>query len=128
MRVHDSALKHGVAVDDAVCAATWAVWIATSTMTHLRASCDLGLTLTGGFSRRSCSSSTAVTSCSSIAFTGAYDVARNALAPVLAVQGLRPISVGGHLTVYGSSLVHLDPPMGKKITPFDWMRRTRSET
>ena len=27
MRVHDSALKHGVAADDAVQAATWSLWI-----------------------------------------------------------------------------------------------------
>ncbi len=27
MRVHDSALKHGVLADDAVQAATWALWI-----------------------------------------------------------------------------------------------------
>lgn len=27
MRVHDSALKHGVLTDDAIHAATWALWI-----------------------------------------------------------------------------------------------------
>ena len=64
----------------------------------------------------------------SLAFTGAYDAARKALTAVLAVQGLRPTSAGGHLAVYHSSLAQFEPPMGKKIKPFDWMRRTRNET
>lgn len=27
MKVHDSALKHGIPADDAIQAATWALWI-----------------------------------------------------------------------------------------------------
>lgn len=64
----------------------------------------------------------------SLAFTGAYDAARKALTAILAVQGLRPTSAGGHLAVYHSSLAQFEPPMGKTIKPFDWMRRTRNET
>lgn len=63
-----------------------------------------------------------------LAFTAAYDAARKALTAVLAIQGLRPTSAGGHLSVYYSSLAQFEPPMGKTIKPFDWMRRTRNDT
>lgn len=62
-----------------------------------------------------------------LAFTGAYDAARKALTAVLAVQGLRPTSSGGHLSVYYCALAQFDPPMGRKLKPFDWMRRTRND-
>lgn len=62
-----------------------------------------------------------------LAFTAAYDAARKALTAVLAIQGLRPTSAGGHLSVYYSSLAQFEPPMGKVIKPFDWMRRTRND-
>lgn len=62
-----------------------------------------------------------------LAFTAAYDAARKALTAVLAIQGLRPTSAGGHLSVYYSSLAQFEPPMGRKIKPFDWMRRARNE-
>lgn len=63
-----------------------------------------------------------------LAFTAAYDAARKALTALLAVQGLRPTSAGGHLCVYQASLAQFDPPLGRKIKPFDWMRRTRNDT
>ncbi|MES2867392.1 HEPN domain-containing protein [Microbacterium profundi] len=63
-----------------------------------------------------------------LAFAAAYDAARKALTAILAIQGLRPTSAGGHLAVYHSALAQLDPPMGKAIKPFDWMRRTRNDT
>lgn len=62
-----------------------------------------------------------------LAFTAAYDAARKALTALLAIQGLRPTSAGGHLSVYHSALAQFEPPMGTKIKPFDWMRRTRNE-
>src|SRR3546814_11895845 len=63
-----------------------------------------------------------------LAFAAAYDAARKSLTAVLAIQGLRPTSAGGHLSVYYSSLAQFEPPMGRKIKPFDWMRRTRNDT
>lgn len=63
-----------------------------------------------------------------LAFSAAYDAARKALTAVLAVQGLRPTSAGGHLAVYYASLAQFEPPMGTKIKRFDWMRRVRNDT
>lgn len=62
------------------------------------------------------------------AFTSAYDSARKALTACLAAQGLRPTSRGGHLAVYDAAMAQFDPPMGTKIKPFDWMRRTRNDS
>lgn len=45
-----------------------------------------------------------------LAFAAAYDAARKALTAILAIQGLRPTSAGGHLAVYHSALAQLDPP------------------
>ncbi|HWH25081.1 MAG TPA: HEPN domain-containing protein [Pseudolysinimonas sp.] len=63
----------------------------------------------------------------SSAFGLAYDAARLALTAVLAAQGLRPKTSGGHLAVYEAAMAQLDPPMGGKIRPFDRLRRTRNE-
>ncbi len=63
-----------------------------------------------------------------LAFSAAYDAARKGLTATLAIQGLRPTSTGGHLAVYHAALAQFDPPMGRKIKPFDWMRRTRNDT
>ncbi len=54
-----------------------------------------------------------------------YDAGRKALWAVLANEGLRPTTRGGHLAVYRAVLAQLDPPMGATLRPFDRMRRQR---
>lgn len=54
-----------------------------------------------------------------------YDAGRKALWAVLANQGLRPTTRGGHLAVYDAVRAQLDPPMGSQLRPFDRMRRQR---
>ncbi|MDT0201647.1 hypothetical protein [Nocardioides sp. AE5] len=54
-----------------------------------------------------------------------YDAGRKALWAVLANQGLRPTTRGGHLAVYQAVRAQLDPPMGDQLRPFDRMRRQR---
>ena len=61
------------------------------------------------------------------AYALAYDAARKALTAVLANQGLRPTSAGGHLAVYDAVRAQLDPPLGRTIRPFDRMRRNRRD-
>jgi hypothetical protein len=56
-----------------------------------------------------------------------YDAARKALAAVLANQGLRPTSDGGHLAIYDAVTAQLDPPLGKILRPFDRLRRQRNQ-
>lgn len=56
-----------------------------------------------------------------------YDAGRKALWAILANQGLRPTSKGGHLAVYHAVRAQLDPPMGQHLRPFDRMRRQRHD-
>lgn len=60
------------------------------------------------------------------AYSLLYDGARKALAAVLANEGLRATSRGGHLAVYRAVQAQLDPPMGNVLKPFDRMRRRRN--
>jgi hypothetical protein len=61
------------------------------------------------------------------AFQMAYDGTRKALAAILANQGLRTTSApGAHATLLEVCLAQLDPPMGRVLKQFDWMRRTRN--
>lgn len=60
------------------------------------------------------------------AFQVAYDAARKALAAVLANQGLRPRGEGAHAVLLSVALAQLDPPMGRVLRQFDWLRRTRN--
>ena len=46
-----------------------------------------------------------------------YEAARKSLTAILASQGLRPTSRGGHLAVYHAVRAQLDPPMGKTLLP-----------
>lgn len=62
------------------------------------------------------------------AFQLAYDAARKALAAILVNQGLRAGGQGAHLTIYEAVRAQLDPPKGKEIRLFDWMRRLRNST
>ncbi|ROQ56049.1 HEPN domain-containing protein [Rathayibacter sp. PhB152] len=61
-----------------------------------------------------------------LAFSAAYDAARKALTAVFAIQGLRPTSQGGHVAVSEAARAQFDPPMGRVVTRFEWMRRTRN--
>ena len=55
-----------------------------------------------------------------------YDAARKAMAAILANEGLRSTSRGGHVAVYQAVRAQLDPPMGRALLPFDRMRRRRN--
>jgi len=61
------------------------------------------------------------------AFSAAYDAARKSLTAVLAIQGLRPTSSGGHIAVRDAARAQLDPPLGRLVSRYDWMRRTRND-
>jgi hypothetical protein len=60
------------------------------------------------------------------AFQLLYDAARKALSAVLANQGLRATSRGGHIAVLEAVSAQLDPPMGTVLRPFDRLRRQRT--
>jgi hypothetical protein len=55
-----------------------------------------------------------------------YDAARKALAAVLAAQGLRATSRGGHLALYEAVRAQVDPPLGPVLRPFERLRRRRN--
>lgn len=57
-----------------------------------------------------------------------YDAARKALSAVLANQGLRATSSGGHLALYNAVFAQLEPPLGNTIKPFDRLRRQRNRS
>lgn len=61
------------------------------------------------------------------AYAALYDAARKALTAVLANQGLRPTTQGGHRAVYDAVRAQLDPPLGGRLRPFDRMRRQRHD-
>ncbi|MDR0782440.1 MAG: hypothetical protein LBE83_01590 [Propionibacteriaceae bacterium] len=61
------------------------------------------------------------------AFQMAYDGTRKALAATLANQGLRTTTApGAHAMLLEVCIAQLDPPMGRTLKHFDWMRRTRN--
>lgn len=60
------------------------------------------------------------------AFTVAYDASRFALTAILAVQGLRPKTDGGHIAVHEALLAQF-PSMASRLRPFDRLRRTRND-
>ncbi|MCL2848989.1 MAG: hypothetical protein FWE61_02940 [Micrococcales bacterium] len=55
-----------------------------------------------------------------------YDAGRKALWAILANQGLRPTTRGGHIAAYDVVCAQLDPPLGSQLRPFDRMRRQRN--
>jgi len=61
------------------------------------------------------------------AYAAAYDAARRALSALLAVQGLRVTSNGGHWSLYAAVSAQLDPPHGPTLRPFDRIRRRRNQ-
>ncbi|MDR1187716.1 MAG: HEPN domain-containing protein [Bifidobacteriaceae bacterium] len=61
------------------------------------------------------------------AFQLSYDAARKALAAILVNEGLRArAGEGDHAVVLDVALAQLDPPLGPKLSEFDWMRRLRN--
>ena len=61
------------------------------------------------------------------AFQTAYDAARKSLAAILANEGLRATSTpGAHAVLLEVCMAQLDPPLGRTLMHFDWMRRTRN--
>ena len=57
-----------------------------------------------------------------------YDAARKSLTAVLEVQGLRPTSVGGHVVIYQALKAQIDPPMGRIMSTFNRLRRSRHDS
>jgi len=62
------------------------------------------------------------------AFALTYDAARKAMTAVLAKQGLRPTSRGGHLAVQEAIEAQLGPNVRRVVRPFRAMRRRRNES
>ncbi|GAA1865476.1 HEPN domain-containing protein [Myceligenerans crystallogenes] len=62
-----------------------------------------------------------------LAYTALYDAARKSLVAVLANQGLRPTSSGGHIATHEAVAAQLVPPLGQVLRPFDLIRRTRNQ-
>lgn len=56
-----------------------------------------------------------------------YDAARKSMTAILAHQGLRATSRGGHVAVYQAVSAQLDPPLGKIVRPFNRMRARRND-
>lgn len=63
-----------------------------------------------------------------LGLAAAYDACRKALAAVLAVQGLRPTSKGGHVAVIDAVRAQLDPPLGADISRVGVLRRERNRS
>jgi hypothetical protein len=63
------------------------------------------------------------------AYSTLYDAAYNALAAILANEGLRVTSYegGGHKALYHAVRAQLVPPLGDKLWPFDRMRAQRND-
>ena len=61
------------------------------------------------------------------AYGALYDAGRKAPWAILANQGLRPTTKGGHLAVYHAVRAQRDPPMGQDLRPFYRMRRQRHD-
>jgi hypothetical protein len=61
------------------------------------------------------------------AYDTLYDAARKSLWAILANEGLRPTTKGGHLAAYQAVRAQLDPPLGQQLRPFDRMRRHRRD-
>ncbi len=61
------------------------------------------------------------------AYSLLYTAARKALAAILANEGLRTTSRGGHVALHQAVVAQLVPPMGDVLRPFDRMRRNRNE-
>ena len=61
-------------------------------------------------------------------FALAYDAARKAMTAVLAQQGLRPTTRGGHLAVQEAIEAQLGPNVRGVVRPFRAMRRRRNES
>jgi hypothetical protein len=56
-----------------------------------------------------------------------YDAARKAIVSILAAQGLRATSRGGHIVLFDAAMAQLDPPLGKLIRPFNRLRARRNQ-
>ncbi|MBB5790085.1 HEPN domain-containing protein [Jiangella mangrovi] len=56
-----------------------------------------------------------------------YDAARKSMTAILANQGLRATTRGGHIAVYQAVSAQLDPPLGKIVRPFNRMRARRND-
>lgn len=63
------------------------------------------------------------------AFNLAYDAAKKSLAAILANQGIRAAGgEGGHAVLLQAAMAQLDPPKGKQLQEFTWMRQLRNDS
>ncbi len=62
------------------------------------------------------------------AFQLAYDAARKSLTAILAAQGLRPTTSGGHLSVSDAARAQFSAVLGHLVTRFSAMRRIRNNS
>jgi hypothetical protein len=61
-------------------------------------------------------------------FQIAYDASRKALAAILAHQGLRATSRGGHRAVEDAIRAQLVPPLARQLNDFGWLRKLRNSS
>lgn len=61
------------------------------------------------------------------AYALAYDGARKAFVAILATQGLRPTSSGGHLAVYDAIDAQFGASLGGVVRPYNRMRVRRNQ-
>ncbi|WP_454850779.1 HEPN domain-containing protein [Promicromonospora soli] len=61
-----------------------------------------------------------------LAYSALYDAARKSLVAILANEGLRPTSAGGHIATYDAVAAQLVPPLGSQLSGFHRMRRMRN--
>ena len=61
-----------------------------------------------------------------LAYSALYDAARKSLVAILANEGLRPTSTGGHIATYDAVAAQLVPPLESQLSTFHRMRRMRN--
>ncbi len=76
--------------------------------------------------RHLASASTLAGTDAELAYDALHGANRKALTAVLLAQGLRPTRVGGHIAVYDAVRAQLDPPLGRELSIYERVRRTRN--
>ena len=61
-----------------------------------------------------------------LAYDALHGANRKALTAILVAQGLRPTRAGGHIAVYEAVHAQLEPPLGRDLSAYNRVRRTRN--
>lgn len=61
-----------------------------------------------------------------LAYDALHSANRKALTAVLLAQGLRPTRAGGHIAVHDAVHAQLAPPLGRDLSAYHRVRRTRN--